>query len=47
MATLEAVFASRDHSNNNFCENESFDFMQQNQGDPSSPDDQPETADPH
>jgi len=27
LATLEAVFASGDHSNTNFCENESFDFV--------------------
>ena len=37
VATLEAVFGSAGHSNNNFCENESFDFAQQNPGDPSSP----------
>jgi hypothetical protein len=37
LATLEAVFASRDNSNNNFSEHESFDFVQQNQVDPSSP----------
>ncbi len=37
LATLEAVFASEDHANNNFCENETFDFVQQNPGDPSSP----------
>jgi hypothetical protein len=37
LAALEAVFASGDHSNDKFCENESFDFVQQNPGDPSSP----------
>lgn len=37
LAALEAVFASGDHSNKSFCENESFDFVQQNPGDPSSP----------
>lgn len=37
LATLEAVFASRDQSSNNFCEHESFDFVQQNPRDPSSP----------
>jgi hypothetical protein len=37
LATLEAVFASRDHSNNNVSEHESFDFVQQNPGNPSSP----------
>jgi hypothetical protein len=36
LATLEAVFASGDHSNNNFCEDESFDFVQHNPGDPTS-----------
>jgi hypothetical protein len=36
LATLEAVFASGDHTKNDFRENESFDFVQQNPGDPSS-----------
>jgi len=37
LATLEAVLASGDRSNNNFGEHESFDFVQQNPEDPSSP----------
>jgi hypothetical protein len=47
LATLEAVFASRDHSNNNLSEHEGFAFVQQNSGDSSRRDDQPETTDPH
>jgi hypothetical protein len=36
LTALEAVFASN-HSNNKFCENESFDFVLQNSGDPNLP----------
>jgi hypothetical protein len=37
MATLEAVFTGADHSNRSLCESDTFDFVQQNSGDPSSP----------
>jgi hypothetical protein len=37
LAALEAVLTNPDHSNNNFGEHESFDFVQPNPEDPSSP----------